>query len=543
MVPFDPDAGSDVTSRSLPPLRLAYLAATCRKAGHRVTVIDGVGLGLESRWSWSPDFPVRGLTFGELIAAIPSDVTVLGISMMFSRIYPVVRELVRRIRAARPHLVIVLGGEGCTSLGEFILSETPADAVVTGEGELPIVRLLARVDDGAGIDGIPNVVTRAAALVDAKDNRTLSIDEIPAPDWDGIPLDAYWEDGRPPGAAVSPRYLPFMASRGCPFGCKFCTAPSTWGYQRYGSIETAINQLREQRDRYGVDYFIFNDLSITTNIKWFEAFVDSFIAADLSIRWAVPAGVRAQRLSAELLRKCKQSGLVFLQISPETGSERVISWLEKAMSLASIEATVRNAKEAGLVVSGNFIVGLPPEEWDDYIQTLRWIRKVGRLGLNDVSFCVYVPFPGSPSFIEQQRTSPVQMTDDYFAQLNTVDYHRPISHSPHFTGRELLLMRLFAYIWFYGLAYLSMPQKLLASTIRAARGRQEQRIDRILRYDLLKVIRAFRPLVSGAALRMGVRIVRSLVFTPAQPLQPANAARVDRAAGIASLPVSGPDRV
>src|SRR5262249_37225307 len=170
-----------------------------------------------------------------------------------------------------------------------------------------------------------------------------------------------------------------------------------------------------------------------------EAFVDALIAADLDIRWSAPSGVRAQRLSAELLRKCKQSGLTFLQISPETGSERVMSWLEKAMSLASIEATGRNAKEAGLAVSANFIVGLPPEQWDDYVETLRWLRKVGRLGLDDVSFCVYVPFPGSPSFIEQQQTNPVPLTDDYFAQLVTVDYQRPISHSPHFKGNELLL--------------------------------------------------------------------------------------------------------
>jgi anaerobic magnesium-protoporphyrin IX monomethyl ester cyclase len=510
MVPFDPDSNHDIATKSMPPLRLAYLAATCRRAGHQVTVVDGVGLGLQRQWSWTADFPLRGLEFDELIARIPADCTVLGISMLFSRIYPPVRELVRRIRAARADLFIVLGGEGCTSLGEFILSETPADAVVAGEGERPMLRILERISDGQAVDGIPNVITRRTAIVDAKDNRSLAIDDIPAPDWDGIPLDAYWEDGRAHGVAVSRRFLPLIVSRGCPYSCRFCTAPSTWVYQRYGSIEKTIDQLREQRDTYGVDYFIFNDLSITTNIKWFEAFVDRLIEANLGIRWALPSGVRAQRLSVELLRKCKQSGLVFLQISPETGSEQVMNWLEKAMSLPSIEATVRNAKAAGLPVSACFIVGLPVEQWDDYIDTLRSMRTLGRLGLDDVSMCLFVPFPGSPSFIEQQRTNPIPLTDAYFSQLNTVDYHHQISHSPHFDGEQLLLMRLFAYLWFYGYRFLRTPQHLLAATFRAASGRQAQRIDRVLRHDLLSVARAFLPLLSPTAITMGLRIAGSL---------------------------------
>src|SRR5262249_5932101 len=160
------------------------LAAACRKAGHCVTVIDGVGLGLEQHWSWGAGFPVRGLRFDELISLIPAESTVLGISMLFSQIYPPIRELVRAIPAARPELVIVLGGEGCTGIAEFILSQTPADAVVVGEGELPMSRILARLAEGRAIDGIPNVVTRVCGVVDAKDNRALAVDDIPAPDWD-----------------------------------------------------------------------------------------------------------------------------------------------------------------------------------------------------------------------------------------------------------------------------------------------------------------------------------------------------------------------
>src|SRR3970040_27002 len=87
-----------------PPLGLAYGAAAVREAGFPYRVIDGTGEALDavSPYPDRRDFMVQGLTFGEIVERIPSDSDVIGISCMFSTLWPLTRTLRARPRAVPP---------------------------------------------------------------------------------------------------------------------------------------------------------------------------------------------------------------------------------------------------------------------------------------------------------------------------------------------------------------------------------------------------------------------------------------------------------
>ena len=519
MVPFDPVQAANPSNATQPPLRLAALAASTRALGHRVTAIDGVGLGLGNVWSLGARFRFEGLSIPDLVARVPDDADVLGVSLMFTQTWPAVRALLLAIRAAHPTLPLIVGGEGATGIGDHVVRESGVDAVVIGEGEVPWAEILRRLGEGEELDGIVNVVTspepQPQLAATPEPLGTNHLDDLPWPDWSDVPLEAYWEQRRGHGPTSWARSLPIIASRGCPFKCKFCTAPSTWGNQRYRSVQDVIGEMRHRQESLGIEFFSFNDLSITTRVAWFEEFVDALIAADLQTHWAVPAGIRAQKLSYDLLRRAKLAGMTHLQIAPETGSDKVLAWIDKRFERESVEETVVNAKRAGLPVCAYFIVGHPVEELEDYMATLRFLVRLAELGVDEVAVSAFTPLPGSPYFNELMEAGGVVIDDDFCAILAQGDLSLKVSVSPFFDGDEIRVMRLHALLWFYANRFTRRPGDLLALTSRLLSGEQETKLDRVFRYEFASLLRGFAPVLSTASLGVLSRVGRHLLRAPA----------------------------
>src|SRR5262245_20474275 len=439
IVPFDPSPTGNPSNLSQPPLRLAYLSAVAKACGHRVTVIDGVGEGYGHLWSYEDSCELHGLTIPALVERVPRDTDVLGLSLMFTQTYPAARQLLCDLRRHLPAARLVVGGEGVSGLSEFVLSQTPANAIVVGEGEWAWSEILAAVESGRALDGIHNVVVSGRGEWETrgpvKGGLSAEVDALPFPDWDSIPLSAYWSRRMSHGATPSNRYLPIIASRGCPYKCVFCTAPTTWRSQRYRSPENVVAEMRAFRDRYGIEYFTFNDLSMATNVRWFNAFLDSLAEAALGVQWAIPAGVRCtERFTPELMKKARATGLIYLQVAPETGSARVLEWLDKEFSLDAVLGTVRSAKAAGLPVGAYIIVGSPVETLDDFLDTLRFLTQMARLGLDEISVSTLTALPGSQLFWELRKEGRLVLDEGYFKTLAQGDLSQQVSYSPHFTG-------------------------------------------------------------------------------------------------------------
>ncbi len=337
IVPFDPYDPANPTNASQLPLRLASLAAVTRAAGHRCEVIDGVGRAYGHRYRYGELFHLHGMEFADAIAAIPEDVEVVGVSMMFSQTLPPFRAFIAELREQRPDAWIILGGEGVSGLADLLLDTCPVDAIVLGQGEGPWSEILSARDAGEGLPALPNIATRGRTEIAVRNVRAPNpfsdLAALPFPDWTGFTLDAYWSEGRSHMAGGQTRYLPIAASRGCPFKCKFCTAATTWSMQRYRPAAAVVAEMVAMKERWGIEHFSFADLSLTTDIKWFKTFLNELEAADLGIAWAVPPGVRAQRLDRETLAQAQRTGLIHLQIAPETGSPRVAKWVDKRLTI------------------------------------------------------------------------------------------------------------------------------------------------------------------------------------------------------------------
>ena len=119
-----------------PPLALAYLTAVLERAGIEVDPIDAVGEDITHLELQSETRRMQGMSLESIVKRIHPDTDILGISIMFSQEWPVIKQLITMIREAHPHLVIIGGGEHVTALPEFSLTDCPAlDYCGMGEGE------------------------------------------------------------------------------------------------------------------------------------------------------------------------------------------------------------------------------------------------------------------------------------------------------------------------------------------------------------------------------------------------------------------------
>jgi anaerobic magnesium-protoporphyrin IX monomethyl ester cyclase len=203
-----------------PPLGLAFISAALKAAGLGVHVIDAVTAAPRARTRYCKGYLV-GLRLDDIVARIPAETDIVGITVVFTHEWPMVVQLTERIRRRFPQAAIVVGGEHVTSMPEFCLLTSKADVAVLGEGEETVVELVGALRAHRPLEGIAGIAYRTGSdvKVNPRRERRTDIDAIATPDWDSFSLATYHEH-RFEGCMYSSRLsVPILATRGCPYQC------------------------------------------------------------------------------------------------------------------------------------------------------------------------------------------------------------------------------------------------------------------------------------------------------------------------------------
>ena len=121
------------TTSLTPPLGLAYIAGALEAAGERVAVVDAVASAPDTVRRYFKGYLI-GLSFDEIAARIPTGVDFIGISVVFTHEWPAVVCLIDAIKRRHPDVPVILGGEHISSMPEFCLRTSVADALGARRG-------------------------------------------------------------------------------------------------------------------------------------------------------------------------------------------------------------------------------------------------------------------------------------------------------------------------------------------------------------------------------------------------------------------------
>ncbi len=363
-----------------PPLGVASLAAQLRALGVETTVID-------CTFATLPD--VRAA----LTEARPE---IVGVSSLVS-VSANARSIAQLAREVLPDSLLVAGGPLPTA---FPRRFTPVfDAVFRGEADLSFPRLCA---DYLGVRGERQALSRLplatypglVAVVGGRhiDNPPIHHDEreiaaFPLPDRSGFDHVAYqrvWLE------QTGSRVTSIVTTFGCPYACDFCSRPVFGSRVRRRDLDQVFTEI-EELVRLGYDGLWIADDTFTLNLPFVEEFCRRMRGRGLS--WSCLA--RARGIDGATARLMKRAGCRRVYLGLESGSDATLKLMNKQTTVADGARTTHTFRAAGIEVAAFFIVGYPGEDVPAIEATLRLALT---LPLDEISFNVPLPLPGSPLF-------------------------------------------------------------------------------------------------------------------------------------------------
>jgi anaerobic magnesium-protoporphyrin IX monomethyl ester cyclase len=391
-----------------PPLGIAYLAASARRAGFPTSLID----------AHASDLSTAQIVLA--IRTIGPDVVGLT-STTFN--WPVVARLARRVRAAMPGIPIWVGGPQLALYPEECLTEQAVDLAVVGEGDETVVELLQRLAAGEELDGVAGTVARRGGeLVHGPPRAPVAdLDSLPMPAIDLLPMARYRSLDLP-----SP-FVSMVTSRGCPFRCRYCSQVYVGGmYRSHGPARVVAEMVRARR-KFGAREIVFFDETFTLERDWVFEVCERILAADLDVPWNVRT--RVDRLDRETLVAMHEAGCISVHVGIESGSPRVQKLMNKNLDLSGIGDALQGAREIGMETRGYFLIGYPGETREEIGQT---IQLACDLPLDWASFTVTTPLPRIG--ITEDALADGRMAVDYWREYTLGRVGEPPGY---FTSDEL----------------------------------------------------------------------------------------------------------
>jgi anaerobic magnesium-protoporphyrin IX monomethyl ester cyclase len=485
-----------LSTLTAPPIGIAYLAGTLRAAGIEHQVIDAVGEALDQiePLDYCDGYAI-GLTMDEIVQRIDERADVIGLSCMFSSSWPYDHRLIAKIRARFPKAVIVLGGEHATACASYILETCPAvDICALGEGEETLVDLVRTLRVGADLSRVSGIAYRDGNVVRQTERRKRlrDIDAIPLPDWSQVPIDNYMTRGLGHGIANA-RSMPLMATRGCPYQCTFCSSPMMWTTRWIARTPASVvDEMELYIERYGAQNFDLYDLTAIIKKDWIVAFAEEILRRSLKIEYQLPSGTRSEAIDEEVSEILYRSGCRQMNYAPESGSPETLARIKKKVKLPRLEQSLRGACRHGLKVMVNIIL-FPDDTRHDVLQTFKFMLRCSWLGLHDIAFVPYVPYPGAELYnqmVKDGRLPPP--SEEYFVGLLThSDISTAKSHNPRFSARQVQLIRLAFLGLFYVSSYVLRPHRAFLNIRNIVRNTPTTRGERTFRLLIERLLKIF----------------------------------------------------
>lgn len=189
--------------------------------------------------------------------------------------------------------------------------------------------------------------------------------------------------------------VPIFSIRGCPFKCKYCSSQAFWQKARYSSPEYFIEEVEHVLKRYpdSRGIYLVDDLFIA-NKKRFYGIYDLWMRKELHKRTELTGYVRASLFTEEIGLAMKRMHFMSVRFGAESGSNRMLKFLNKQATVEDNQRTIDIANKIGLPVTAAFMYGTPTETPEEKQATIDFIKKnYGKVGRG--GWYKFVAYPGT----------------------------------------------------------------------------------------------------------------------------------------------------
>lgn len=367
----------------------------------------------------------------------------------------------KAIKRVSPDTKICFGGYHVTLYPKESLNLPNVDYVVFGEGEITFTELVKyhrafqagknNLEDLKSIEGIGWIDEQGNQVLNSSRKNLDNLDELPYPAHDLIDLKKYTVVLGEQSAVAS-----IQTSRGCPAKCTFCDIRLT--RFRYRSEENVVAEIKWLLS-LGMKEFFFLDDTFTINRNRALRLCKLLIKENLGIKYKISS--RIDKVDEELLSYLAKSGCYRIHYGVESGSQRVLDYLQKEISIDQVHEVMNLTKKVNIQIFVYMMIGVPTETKEEMLKSVELINKVQP---DHVNYSICSPFP--KTYLYEQALTESQIKDDYWQNFadNPDSSFKIKTLNKDFDEVELRRMQDFAMRQFY------MSPRLIFREIRRTRG-------------------------------------------------------------------------
>ena len=369
------------------PLGLEYVAAGVA-SDHEVRILD---LQLE-----------KGLQ--KVLSDFHPDV--VGITACTVHVNTVKRYF-QEIKVWNPQVLTVVGGHHATVMPEDFLSPH-VDLIVIGEGVLSFKEIIARLEKGDSLDGIPGTAyARGDSLIKTDCPPMVDLDSLPFPDRS---LTAryrkrYFYNWMKPLALL-------RASKGCPYRCKHC---ALWKLTDGRYLRRNPERLVEELSTIEEEFVYFVDEESMADATEMKTLAERIRDSEIRKRYILWVRSDSIAQNPEIVKMWRDIGLVRVFVGLESFREEDLKKVRKGSTVSDNERAVRILQELGIDMDACFMVR-PDFTKADFAALRQYCRS---LGLKYANIPVLTPLPGTDLY-EEMESQLTTHNYDHFDVLHAV---------------------------------------------------------------------------------------------------------------------------
>ncbi len=325
-------------------------------------------------------------------------------------------KIAEMMRDSNPRLKVVFVGPPVTVEPERCLrASTAIDFVVRREFDHQIVNFA----QGTPVSELPGVSFRANGGLHHNPDGA-AIENLDALPWVTKTYHRDLDFRRYNVPFLLNPFVSFYTSRGCPAMCTFCLWPQTHSGHRWRqrSAGDVASEARWAMENFaGLKEIFFDD--DTFNYQKARTLEVCKALKPLGLTWSCTSRVTTDY---ETLKAMKESGCRLMIVGYESGDPQILKNIKKGATIEMALRYTENARKLGLLIHGDFIVGLPGESRESLRRTVDFAK---RLDVDTIQVSIAHPYPGTEfyDYVRQNNLITLDsMTDEVGHQLPNIIY-------------------------------------------------------------------------------------------------------------------------
>lgn len=403
------------------PIGLSLVAASLRKAGHEVRVIDRMFLFSKKEEQALLSAAIKEFK-PELIGLSIRNIDNTCMSAL--RYYlPDIKELVDLLRTLTD-APLVVGGPGYSLFPVDALRFLGAEFGIQGEGEIACVKLAQALAESSPYEDIAGLVYKTNGCYQCNPATLIpDLEQTEPAAFDLLDYKKYIQ---------KKSYIGLQTKRGCAFNCVYCEHPHIDGKTyRLKSPGRVVEEIIAAQRFWNLDYFFFVDSVFNFPTEHACAVCEEIIRRDVKIKWY--ANVNPVGISEDMVSLMARSGCIGADVGIDVASEEMLDRMGKGFTQADIAKAAACYRKAGIATSFQLLLGGPGETRETIAEGFRFLEHIPQPDNILTVFGIRI-YPDTPLFKMAQA-------EDIVFMGAAGDYLSPTFHLPHdFTPQDFQMV-------------------------------------------------------------------------------------------------------